>query len=126
MIKIAFMGICVVMLALPLQQWKQEYSMLLGLLGCGIIFFSMVGKMQDIFQVWSALADKMPVSSLYIRLLLKMLAISYVTEFSQDICKEAGYQALATQIGMAGRITLLAMSLPIAKELFYCLESWWS
>ena len=49
----------------------------------------------------------------YISILLKMLGISYICEFATNICKDAGYGAIASHIELAGRVTMVVMSLPI-------------
>ena len=53
----------------------------------------------------------------YISILLKMLGISYICEFATNICKDAGYGAIASHIELAGRVTMVVMSLPILFHL---------
>ena len=53
----------------------------------------------------------------YIGTLIKMLGITYLAEFSSGICKDAGYQALATQIEIFAKITISVLSLPILLAL---------
>ena len=42
-----------------------------------------------------------------------LLGISYICEFATNICKDAGYGAIASHIELAGRVTMVVMSLPI-------------
>ena len=66
-----------------------------------------------------------PIESTYFSILLKMIGITYITEFSSDICKDAGYGALANQIGIAGKVTLISLSIPAITSLFTCVMEWW-
>ena len=49
----------------------------------------------------------------YIDVILKMIGIAYICRFSSDICKDAGCNAMASQVEMAGKITLILLSMPI-------------
>ncbi|CDA88477.1 stage III sporulation protein AD [Clostridium sp. CAG:230] len=55
--------------------------------------------------------------SVYIGILLKMIGITYVAEFSSNLCADAGYHAIADQIEFYGKIMIMAVSLPILLTL---------
>ena len=42
-----------------------------------------------------------------------MVGITYVAEFSMNVCKDAGYAAIANQIEVFAKISILAVSLPV-------------
>ena len=52
-------------------------------------------------------------SGYYIKLILKMVGITYLSEFGTQICKDAGQGALAAQLEMFGKILVLITGLPI-------------
>lgn len=49
--------------------------------------------------------------------LLKAVGIGYISQFSSDICADAGENAIASKIEFAGRICILAMTLPVVSSL---------
>ena len=53
----------------------------------------------------------------YITTLLKMLGITYIADFSSAICKDAGYQAIASQIEIFGKLTVMVLSMPVLYAL---------
>ena len=53
----------------------------------------------------------------YISTLIKMSWITYVAEFSSGICKDAGYQTIAVQIEIFGKLMILVLSMPILTAL---------
>ena len=55
--------------------------------------------------------------SKYVAVLLKMIGITYVAEFSSNLCKDAGYQAAAGQIEMFAKLSILALSMPVLLAL---------
>ena len=62
------------------------------------------------------------VKHVYLGTLLKMIGITYIAEFSDNICKDAGYSALATQIEMFGKLAILAVSAPVLLALLETIQ----
>ena len=70
--------------------------------------------------------EKMPIPKKYFYQLLKMLGITYAADFSSNICKDAGYQAIAVQIELFGKVTILVLSLPILLTLLRTIQEFLS
>jgi stage III sporulation protein AD len=49
--------------------------------------------------------------------LIKILGISYICEFSADICKDSGFTAISNQIQIFGKLSILVVSMPIFMNL---------
>jgi stage III sporulation protein AD len=49
----------------------------------------------------------------YVATVLKIIGIAYIAEFSIQIAKDAGQNALAGKIELAGKILILVMAIPI-------------
>ena len=62
----------------------------------------------------------------YVGTLLKMLGITYIADFSSNICKDAGYQAIAGQIEVLGKLAVLVLSMPILLALLDTIEGFLS
>ena len=52
-----------------------------------------------------------------------MTGIAYVSEFASSMCRDAGYQAVASQIEIFAKLSLLAVSLPVVTALINTIES---
>ena len=61
--------------------------------------------------------DSISIQTSYIQALLKIIGITYISEFAADICRDAGYTAVAGQIGVFARLSVLAVSMPIVTAL---------
>ena len=46
-----------------------------------------------------------------------MIGITYIAEFSSGLCKDAGYGSLGSQIEIFGKLSVLAVSMPILLAL---------
>ena len=90
-----------------------EYSTLLSIGACLFIVSFIIGRLGNVLDSIDRITGYININMEYISILLKMLGISYICEFATDICKDAGYGAIASHIELAGRVTMVVMSLPI-------------
>ena len=125
MVKIAILGLVVVLLALPFRIIKGEYSLYLSIAGCILIFYFVLGKMQQVIELMEKIGASLPIDSGYLGILVKIIGITYITEFSADLCKDAGYSALAGQIAIAGKLSVLGISMPVITALLEMVSGLW-
>ena len=112
-VKVAFLGIVIVLLAVQFKSVKAEYSIYIGL-ALGILLFGygfrQIGVIRRQFEkLWDALGA----AGRYLGIILKVIGITYVCEFSASICRDAGYQAVAAQIEILGKLSVMFAGLPI-------------
>ena len=117
MVRVAMLGIAGVLLALQLKSLKSEYSIYLCLGISVLIFWYMTEQLGSILEGLEMIQDTLPLNAGYIRTLIKIVGITYIAEFASDLCKDAGYQAVAGQIQMFGKLSVLAVSIPILTAL---------
>ena len=120
--KIAILGVMAVLLAIPLKQAKPEFGMLLIMTACLLIGLLALWKIRDVVSFIQSLDASLGENSIYLKLLLKMIGITYVAEFGANLCRDAGYSAVAQQIEFYGKLTILAVSMPILMSLFEILS----
>ena len=118
-VKVGLLGITAVFLALILQKEKSEFAMLLVLAAGMILFTYILLRMQKMVSFLSDMLDYLPVDNTYLLPLLKMLGIAYIAEFSSSICKESGYSAIAGQMELFAKLSIVALSIP---ELMYLMD----
>lgn len=113
MIKIGIFGVAGVLLALQFKSQKAEYGIYIGLAICLIIFGFCLDGLAGLLQSIGALAEEIQGSQEYMKYLIKALGVTYVCNFSSLICKDAGYLAVAGQIEVFGKLSVLLMGLPV-------------
>ena len=116
-IQVAALAVAGVLLAVQFKCGKAEYGIYLGAALSILIFFQILGKLNVILEVIKTIGEFLPLNKIFAGTLLKMLGITYVAEFSASICLDAGYQTIARQIEILGKLTLLVMSMPILLAL---------
>lgn len=112
-IKIAILGIAGVLLALPFKKEKGEYSTFIAIVICICIFVYLLTKVDTILSFAAELEEMISIDSRYIGMVVKMIGITYVAEFASNICKDAGYAAIASQIELFAKLSILVISVPV-------------
>ena len=77
------------------------------------IFYFIMSKLELVLSVVNQMQEYVSLDTSYIAILVKMIGITYVSEFSANLCKDAGYQAVAGQIEMFGKLSILVISMPV-------------
>ncbi len=123
MVRIAMIGIVGALMALELKSLKSEYSVYLCLGASILIFWHVAEQLDIIIGGIEAIQDCLPLNVGYIQTLMKIVGITYIAEFASDLCKDAGYQTIAGQIQIFGKLSVLAVSIPILTALLDTIQT---
>lgn len=113
LIKIAFLGVAGVLLAIQFKAQKPEYGIYIGLAAGILIFSYTVRQVAAVMAQLGQLKAYLGGAETYLAVLLKVIGITYICEFSADICKDAGYGTVAGQIEMLGKLSVMFAGLPV-------------
>lgn len=126
MIQVGLLGVGGVLMAVYLKQEKGEIAIYLCIATSILIFLGIFDYLEILVETVREVSSVIEIDLVYIGTLIKMLGITYMAEFASGICKDAGYQAIATQIEMFGKITILVLSMPILLTLLKTLQEFLS
>ncbi len=122
-VQIGILGIAGAVFAIQLKQNKAEFSVYLCIGISLLIFFSIFHYLEVIIDTMREVAATIHLNNTYIMTLLKMLGVTYVAEFASGICRDAGYQTIASQIEIFSKLTILVLSLPILVALLNTIQN---
>ena len=97
-IQMAGVGVVGTLLALQFKNGKNEYAIYTVIAVSLVLFYGMKDKLELIQDTVSTISSLVNINTDYVAILLKMIGITYVAEFATGICKDAGYQTIASQI----------------------------
>ncbi len=112
-LKVAFLGIAGVLIAIQFKNIKSEYAIYIGLAVSIIIFSYSVRQVEAVTAQLAGIKAYLNGAEEYLAILLKVIGITYICEFSAGICKDAGYQSVAGQIEVLGKLSVMFAGLPI-------------
>lgn len=120
--KIAMLGISGVLLALLLKQQKSEYALYISLAAAVLILVFSVNRLQIVMETIQKIESFIQIDGSFVKILIKMIGITYVAEFAAGICKDAGFGAVGNQIEMFGKFSIMAVSVPVLLSLIETIE----
>ena len=90
-----------------------EYSTFVAMVVGICIFIYLLTKVETVLLFVESIKSQLPVDSRYIGLVVKMVGITYVAEFAANLCRDSGYSAIAGQIEMFAKLSILVVSVPV-------------
>ena len=114
----AILGVLVVaaIAAVLLKTQRPELGLSVTVLTCVLILSVLILRLTPLLKTVENLFSGLPVSWEYGSILLKGLGICLLTQTAADTCRDAGETALAGKAELTGKITLLALSVPLFQE----------
>ena len=112
-VKIVGIAYIALFIMLLFRQSKNELNTFLTLTAGALILLIMIEPLKEIIDFLRQIADKANIDTVYIGIVLKILAIAYIASFSSALCKDANADSLASQIDLSGKIMILVLAIPI-------------
>lgn len=123
MIKTALLGILTIVIAMAMKQGRAEFGTFVSLAGSILIAWVAVSLLDGMLGSFERISKLLPVEQEYIVLMLKMIGVTYLSEFASSLCRDAGYSAVAGQIELVGKLTIISIGMPILFALFETIAS---
>ena len=123
-VKIALLGITGVLFAIQFRQQRPEYALLIGFALSVLVFSYVLGLTGQLLEEFAGLQQYLGDAKGYLGILVKVVGITYLCEFSAGICKDAGFAVVSDQIEILGKLSVLFAGLPILLTVIrqiYCI-----
>ena len=116
-IKIIGGGLISLIIIIIIRQYKPEFTLYVSLLAGAIILLFLMDKISGIVDLLTSLSNKASINNEFLKLLIKITGIAFLTEFAVSICKDTGESAIANKVDMGGKVIIVSMSIPIISSL---------
>ncbi len=100
-----------------LKSTKPELSFAITITGVIVILTFIIDGMKSTISAFSQIAQITGVGNGLIKILLKIVGVGYLTEFSAGVLNDFGSQSIADKVSLGGKITIVILSLPIIQSL---------
>jgi len=117
LIQIIGIGVVATALTIILRKQRPEFALMASIATGIVIFMLMASKLTSIIELLGTYADKAEIKPAFFTTVLKITGIAYITEFGSDVCRDAGESAVASKIELAGKITIVALAVPVITAL---------
>ncbi len=112
-LSICIIAIVVSVLSLCIKRHNSELALMMSVSGAIIILFSVIEYVISSVDSISTILANANINSEYIMILLKVMGICFITEFTCDCTKEAGLLSLCSNIALAGKVLILVTAMPM-------------
>lgn len=110
-------GVVAAILITTLRTFRPEIAIQASILAGIIIFVLIIGKLAPVFDLIKIYSGRANMDIQYLPALLKIIGIAYIAEFGAEICRDAGENAIASKIELAGKVLIAIMAIPIITSL---------
>ena len=117
-IKIIGIALTAVVIIIIIKQYKPEFAVYISLIASALIILLVLDKVSGIVELLSNLASRMNgTSHEFLKILIKITGIAFLTEFAVNICKDSGESAIASKIDLGGKVIIVTISIPIISSM---------
>ena len=117
-IKIIGVAFITAITAVLLRSTKPELSFAVTVTGIIILLLLILDALKGTIAAAMQIAAITGVENGLLKILLKIVGVGYITEFGAGILNDFGSSAVADKVVLAGKLTIVILSLPIMENLF--------
>lgn len=100
-----------------LKQHKPEYAVVVAIICSVLLLFKVVDMISPAITTIKELMNKASINESYVKTIIKVLGICYVTELASDSCNDVGQTAIASKVTLLGKVGIVILTLPMFKEI---------
>ena len=110
-------GILGTILSVTVKNHRPELGIGVSVVVGVVIFFGVAKGLQGVVSGMYSLCEKVGVDVAFFKVVIKVIAIAYITQFAAELCRDSGEGAIAKKLEMAGKTAVIAAMMPIIKNL---------
>lgn len=125
MIKIGLLAIVAVGMVIFIKQYRPDYAYCMTVcIGLFLMYFCF-DSFLNVVDMVKAICNEVGFADSYLAVLLKIVGISYISEFCSGICKDAGYSTIGIGVETAGKFYVLLTGMPIFLNLIDVIKEYY-
>lgn len=114
--KFAAVGLVAGILALIVKKTHPELAMPVSLTAGVILIAMALDYLKETVGFVREFVSSYPLASEGVAVVLKIIAIGYIAEFSSQLLKDAGEGSIAGKVELGGKLCILALCLPMLGQ----------
>ena len=116
-LRIVAIGLITCVATMIVRPVRSDYAVLIAIVGGLIVLGMLVGYLTNVFESLKAIISSTGLSSGLYKLLIKIIAIGYLVEFTAGLCADTGNGSLGDKVLLGGKIIIMVMALPIVTNI---------
>ncbi len=121
-LRIAALALCAVILIVLVKSYKPEFGVYTAI-GCSLlILYFLVDSLKYAFSYMAELYERLDYGKAYFPIIIKILAIAYITEFTAQLCRDSGESSIASKVELAGKVIIFCVAIPVFLSILNLVE----
>ena len=116
-LKIVAIGLITCLATIIIKPLKPDFSIFIAITGGIIILALIINYLTGIFDMFGSVIELTGLNSNLYGLLIKIIGIGYLIEFTAGICSDTGNGSLGDKVLLGGKIVIMVMALPIVTSI---------
>lgn len=121
-VRVAGIALVGVVVSAILREIRPEFVIYAVMATVAVIFFFTLNQLQVIFKFLQAVSGETTYGKAFFPILLKVLAVSYLTDFTAQLCRDAGEGAIGTKLELAGKVVIFYLSIPVLTAILELID----
>ena len=116
-VSLCAVAVTAAVLSLSLRKKNGEISVLLIIACSAGLLFSVLSQAASVLGTVNEIVAVSGINADYVAVLLKVIGICLLTEFTANTCRDAGSSALASNVTLAGKLMAAVCALPLYADI---------
>lgn len=121
--QIAMIALIGVIATQTIKTIKPDFAIYIVLVTVIIIFSLAVDKLMAVFAFIENIYGNITYGKTFFPIIIKVLAVAYIADFTAQICKDSGEGAIAGKVELAGKIMIFYLAIPILVAILELINS---
>lgn len=122
-LKIAAIALTGVIIAAVMKNINKEITIYIILATVIILFLSIIDKLWEAFRFLEEIYDDVTYGKSFFPVIIKVLAVAYITDFTAQLCRDSGENAIGTKVELAGKVIIFYLAIPILTAILELISS---
>ena len=117
LIKIAAVGVVCSLVVVYLKNSDSQLEGLATVASGVLLLILTVGYAADFLSLLTSLGDYAQTGGQVVKIVIKILGISYLVEFTADVIDDMGLKSVSDKVVLAGKILIITAAFPVIENL---------
>ena len=122
-LKIAAVALTGVILSSVMKTVNKEITIYIILATVIILFLSIIDKLLEAFRFLEGIYDNVTYGRSFFPVIIKVLAVAYITDFTAQLCRDSGENAIGSKVELAGKVMIFYLAMPVLSAILELISS---
>lgn len=121
-IKIAAIALTGIILAALLRSLNKDISIYVILATSIVLLVAVIGRLAEVFSFMESIYGDVTYGREFFPIIIKVLVIAYITDFTAQLCKDAGEGTIGSKVELAGKVMIFYVAMPILSAILELID----